>query len=67
MPTVTNPETEETKEISMEEFMEKVSKGESPIGIQQIVTDKDGNKHVTDIYGNMSGMDDGLDRSVNIF
>ena len=67
MPTVTNPETGETKEISMEEFMKRVGEGDGPIGIQQIVTDKEGNKHVTDIYGNMSGMDDGLDRSVNIF
>lgn len=67
MPTMTNPETGETKEISMEEFMKMVSQGGGSVGIQQVVTDKDGNKHVTDIYGNMSGMNDGLDRSVNIF
>lgn len=67
MPTVTNPETGETKEISMEEFMEVMRKGGGSMGIQQIVTDRDGNKHVTDIYGNMSGVNDGLDRSVNVF
>ena len=67
MPTMTNPETGETKEISMEEFMKMVSQGGGSVGIQQVVTDKDGNKHVTDIYGNMSGMNDGLDRSVNVF
>ncbi len=67
MPTVTNPETGETREISMEEFMEVVRKGGGSFGVQQIVTDRDGNKHVTDIYGNMSGVNDGLDRSVNVF
>lgn len=67
MPTMTNPETGETKEVSMEEFMKMVSKGGGSVGIQQVVTDKDGNKHVTDIYGNISGMNDGLDRSVNVF
>lgn len=62
-----NPETGETREISMEEFMEVVGEGGGSFGVQQIVTDRDGNKHVTDIYGNMSGVNDGLDRSVNVF
>ena len=67
MPTMTNPETGETKEVSMEEFMEMVRKGGGSFGVQQIVTDRNGNKHVTDVYGNMSGANDGLDRSVNVF
>ena len=65
MPIITNQETGEKKEISMEEFMEILSKGNG--GLQQIVTDANGNKTVTDIYGNISGVSDGMDRSLNIF
>ena len=63
MPTMTNPETGETKEISMEEFMEIMRSGKG--SLQQIVTHADGTTSSTTLYGNAS--EDGLDRSVNIF
>lgn len=63
MPTMTNPETGETKEISMEEFMKMMRSGNG--SLQQVVTHADGTTSSTTLYGNVS--DDGLDRSVNIF
>ena len=63
MPTLTNPETGETKEISMEEFMKMMRSGNG--SIQQVVKHADGTTSSTTVYGNVA--DDGLDRSVNIF
>lgn len=63
MPTMTNPETGETKEISMEEFMKMMRSGNG--SLQQVVTHADGTTSSTTVYGNVA--DDGLDRSVNIF
>lgn len=63
MPTMTNPETGETKEISMEEFLKMMRSGNG--SIQQVVTHADGSTSSTTIFGNISS--DGLDRSVNIF
>lgn len=63
MPTMTNPETGETKEISMEEFLKIMRSGQG--SLQQVVTHADGSTSATTLYGNVS--DDGLDRSVNIF
>jgi len=63
MPTMTNPETGETKEISMEEFLKMMRSGNG--SIQQVVKHADGTTSSTTVYGNAS--DDGLDRSVNIF
>ena len=63
MPTVTDPKTGETKEISMEEMMEKIRSGNG--SIQQVVTRPDGTSTSTTIYGNVN--EDGLDHSVNIF
>lgn len=67
MPKMTDQQTGETKEISMEEFMEIVRQSGGKGSLQQIVTDANGNKTVTDIYGNMSGKKDGMDRSLNVF
>ena len=66
MPTVTDPNTGEKREISMEEFMETVRGGGRLMGIQQVVTDAEGNQRVTDIFGNLSESD-GFERSANIF
>lgn len=63
MPTMTNPETGETKEISMEEFLKMMRSGNG--SIQQVVKHADGTTSSTTVYGNVA--DDGLDRSVNIF
>ena len=68
MPKKIDPITGEEKEVSMEEFMEIMRKGGNNLGgIQQIVKDAAGNEIVTDIYGNVSGIKDGLDRSLNVF
>lgn len=66
MPIMTDPVTGERKEISMEEFREAM-RGGRLTGIQQVVTDAQGNQRVTDIYGNMPGSSDGFERSANIF
>lgn len=63
MPTMTNPETGETKEISKEEFSEILRSGKG--SLQQVVTHADGSTSATTLYGNVSEY--GLDRSVNIF
>ncbi len=63
MPTMTNPETGETKEISMEEFLKMMRSGNG--SLQQVVTHADGTTSSTTLYGNVA--QDGLDRSVNIF
>ena len=63
MPTMTNPETGETQEISMEELVQMMRSGQG--SLQQIVTNADGSTSSTTLYGNAS--DDGLDRSVDIF
>lgn len=63
MPTMTNPETGETKEISMEEFMKMMRSGNG--SIQQVVKHADGTVTSSLIYGNNIG--DGVDRSLNIF
>lgn len=63
MPTITNPETGEKKEISMEEFMEMMRSGNATF--QQIVKNADGTTSSTTLYGNVA--EDGLDHSVNIF
>ena len=63
MPAMTNPETGETKEISMEEFLKMMRSGNG--SIQQVVKHADGTTSSTTVYGNVA--DDGLDRSVNIF
>ena len=63
MPTMTNPETGETKEISMEEFMEAMRGGK--ISVRQEVHHADGSVTSSMIFGNDVG--DGVDRSVNIF
>ena len=63
MPTMTNPETGEAKEISMEEFLKMMRSGNG--SIQQVVKHADGTTSSTTVYGNVA--DDGLDRSVNIF
>ena len=67
MPTMTDSKTGETKEVSMEELMKMLRESGGDFAIQQVVTDQDGNQQVTDVYGNISGQDDGLDRSVNVF
>ena len=63
MPTMTNPETGETKEISTEEFMKMMRSGNGIL--QQVVKHADGTTSSTTVYGNVAA--DGLDRSVNIF
>lgn len=63
MPTMTNPETGETKEISMEEFMAAMKSGQ--VSVRQEVRHADGSVTSSMIYGNDVG--DGVDRSVNIF
>lgn len=63
MPTMTNPETGETKEISMEEFMEAMQGGS--ISVRQEVHHADGSVTSSMIFGNDTM--DGIDRSVNIF
>lgn len=63
MPTMTNPETGETKEISMEEFLAAMRNGQ--ISVRQEVHHADGSVTASTIYGNDIG--DGVDRSVNIF
>ena len=67
MPTKIDPVTGERTEVSMEEFMEAMRQADGQVSIQQIVTKADGSKRVTDIYGNASGMEDGLDRSLTVF
>ena len=61
---ITNQESGKEIEVSEAEFMKMLSKNG---GIQQVVTDRDGNKRISDIWGNMSGIQNGLDRSVNVF
>lgn len=63
MPTMTNPETGETKEISMEEFIEAMKNGN--VSVSQEVHHSDGTVTSSVVYGNNVG--DGIDRSVNIF
>lgn len=63
MPTMTNPETGETKEISMEELMEAMRGGK--MTVQQQVHHADGTVTSSAIYGNDVG--DGIDRSLNVF
>lgn len=63
MPTMREPKTGETKEISMEEFMSAMRNGQ--ITVCQEIHRADGSVTVSPIYGNEIG--DGVDRSVNIF
>ncbi len=63
MPTMTNPETGETKEISMEEFMKAMQDGE--VTVRQEVHHADGTVTSSAIFGNNIG--DGVDRSLNVF
>lgn len=63
MPTMTNPETGETKEISMEEFLEAMKNGD--VSVSQEVHHADGTVTSSVVYGNNIG--DGIDRSMNIF
>ena len=63
MPTMTDPETGETKEISMEEFFAAMQGGK--ISVRQEVHHADGSVTSSLIYGNDVG--DGIDRSLNIF
>ena len=67
MPSKIDPVTGEKQEVSMEEFMRAIRESNGTVGIQQVVTDASGKETVTDVYGNMSGANDGLDRSVNVF
>ena len=63
MPIMTDHETGETKEISMEEFMAAMQGG--IISMRQEVRHADGTVTSSLIYGNDIG--DGVDRSLNIF
>ena len=63
MPTMTNQETGETKEISMEELMEMLRSGKG--SVRQEVHHADGSVTSSVIFGNDVG--DGVDRSVNLF
>lgn len=63
MPKMTNPETGETKEISMEEFMEAMRNGQ--ISVRQEVHHADGSVTSSMVLGNDPR--DGIDRSLNIF
>ena len=63
MPTMINPETGETKEMSMEELMEAMREGK--VTVQQQVHHADGTVTSSTIYGNDTG--DGVDRSLNVF
>ena len=60
---MTNPETGETMEMSMEELMEAMREGK--VTVQQQVHHADGTVTSSTIYGNDIG--DGIDRSLNIF
>ncbi len=67
MPTVTDPKTGETREISKEEFMAMLRSGEGKItGIQQVVTHPDGTQDKSTIYGSMPGEDSREARPVNV-
>lgn len=60
--------TGEEIEISEEEFMEMLSSGEVTLsGIQQVVTNADGEQRTNQLYGTDMLNDDRWDRSVNIF
>ena len=63
MPTMTNPETGETMEMSMEELLEAMREGK--VTVQQQVHHADGTVTSSAIFGNDVG--DGIDRSLNIF
>ena len=63
MPTMKNPETGETMEMTTEELMEAMREGK--ISIQQQVHHADGTVTSSTIYGNEIG--DGIDRSMNVF
>ena len=63
MPTMTNPETGETMEMSMEELLEAMREGK--VTVQQQVHHADGTVTSSVIYGNDVG--DGIDRSLNVF
>lgn len=63
MPTMANPETGETKEISMEEFLQMMRSGNAEI--RQVVTHADGTTTSNTLFGNLA--EDGIDRSTNIF
>ena len=54
------------REVSLEELKDMLADGEL-VGIQKISTDQNGNQTVTDVYGNQSETNDGLDRSINAF
>lgn len=63
MPILTNPETGEEIEVSVEEMMEMMRNGRC--SIQQVVKHADGSTTSSALYGNVFA--DGIDRSVNIF
>lgn len=63
MPILTNPETGEEIEVSVEEMMEMIRNGRG--SIQQVVKHADGSTTSSALYGNVFA--DGIDRSVNIF
>ena len=65
MPKMTNVETGEEVEISMEELLEALENGTG--GIQQIVTRADGTKQVTNMMGNIPGQDDGYDHTLIVY
>ena len=55
------------KTISTEELIKSISESGGDFGIQQVVTDADGNKHVTDIYGNYIGDNEEIKQTINVF
>jgi len=65
MPKMTNVETGEEVEISMEELLEALENGTG--GIQQVVTRADGTKQVTNMMGNIPGQDDGYDHTLIVY
>lgn len=55
------------KKISKEELIKSISESGGNFGIQQVVTDADGNRHVTDIYGNYTGDNEEIKQTINVF
>ncbi len=62
MPEMINPETGETKEVSMEELTAAMREGR--VSVRQEVHHADGSVTSSMVFGNA---DDGVDRSVNVF
>ena len=56
----------EIRKATGEEFQEAMRNGAKIVGVQQVVTNPDGNQTARTIYGSMPGEGDDIDRSIHV-